>query len=135
MGVSAIIALIGAGISAGGQIKSSRDKAKAFRMALVDQRTVDRENLKRFKEETDAMKARQRVAFAKGGVEVNTGSPLLNLSDMAYKIDRDVRGRIWRSSRTAQSYMRDIQNVKTSGNIAGAGTVLTGFSNAYALKG
>jgi len=96
--LAADVALIGAGVSAAGQIQTGKfqERMTEYNAQLAAQEAETIKAASEYEQraarvEGRKLKARQFVQFAKGGVVPTTGTPLLVREETAGDIERDVR--------------------------------------------
>lgn len=90
----------------------------------------------RLREQGEKFKARQRMLFLKGGVDISEGTPLLVEMDTAAQLELDAqairwKGEIGAGTATSQAYADLLQahNAKTIGGYTAGTTLLTGLSS------
>lgn len=133
--VAGAISLMGTGIGAFGSIKQGRMQQSAYNYnAKIDQqkaqlaldRMVEEKEASRSKYAT--LKGKATATYAKAGVDIGSGSPLLVLTDMAQQAqDEQESIRKWGESGYAAEMSQSELN-KYYGKVAGYGGRLTGIS-------
>jgi hypothetical protein len=140
-----IIAAVGVGVSAYGQYQSGQAQEKAYKQqASIAEADATAEKTKAVYEERqarDRLKAligTQRTLYAKAGVDLSSGSPLLVLADTAAKGEEDLQmirygGDVNVARQRNQATLARFYGSSASkaGTIGAIGSGLSGFSNAY----
>lgn len=117
--------ILGDVVSVVGGIQSSRAESKAIRrQAEVTRQAADFE-LARLGEETEALRSRQRVAFAKSGV-TQTGSVLDVQTQTAEDAELEALNIQFGAGAGVQSRLFEARQARTAGVVRAAGTILTG---------
>ena len=131
--IAASAAVIGTGVSAYGQWQSGEAQKKAYKyQSRVSQiEAAETERLHRV--ELKRMMASQRALYAKAGVDISSGSPLLVMSETAAEGERIAhairRGGI--SKAELESYYGRASAY--AGRLGGASTFLTGLGQTGLL--
>lgn len=141
---AAIAAVAGAAVSAYGAVKQGQyAKASSEYNAQIAQRdALAAQQKAEYDAETSERKfksliGRQRALYAKAGVDITTGSPLLMMSLQAEEAERDRQAILYSGKTAAQSDIDRMNLFKfqggaaeTAGYISGGSTFLTGLANA-----
>ena len=90
----------------------------------------------RLREQGEKFKARQRMLFLKGGVDIGEGTPLLVEMDTAAQLELDARAIRWKGeigagTATSQAYadLMEASNARKIGGYTAGTTLLTGLSS------
>lgn len=143
--VAAAAAIAGAGLQAYGQYKSAQDQAWAARQQAKLKRAQANEIRERLALETkqiarkgENVKANQALAFAKGGVALGAGAPLIAMEDTNSKIADEIeftrRDALFRATQIEQGAKYEEKaagQYQTAGNIGAAGTLLGAAGRLY----
>ena len=152
----------GAGIQAYGQIqagKAAEAQAKSEQALLehnaqIKEREAKAERdraiaqAKRFEEQGEAFKGKQKVTIAKGGVLTTEGSPLALIDETIEGLEEDKRsilkegflGESFRLSEAqglrfqGRSALARGKNIKAGSKLSAAGTLLTGLGSAASTR-
>lgn len=133
-----VVQLVGAENARQDQEAAAKAQAKLKKeqaQELLDRYEINAKSLKRLGQETAEA---QKAAFAKGGVDVGTGAPLLMMEDTYSKIQRQINLEKRESEFKAKQLIRgaDIE-AKLAGDISDAqklenlGVFLTGAAKTY----
>ena len=94
----------------------------------------------RLREQGEKFKARQRMLYLKGGVDIGEGTPLLEEMDTAAQLELDAQAIRWKGesgagAATSQSYadLMSAFNARKIGGYTQGTTLLTGLSNAQSI--
>lgn len=137
------VAAAGTGVSyAGARASADAQERAANYNAMVAMREADASRQAaayeetRLREQGEKFKARQRMLFLKGGVDLGEGTPLLVEMDTAAQLELDAqairwKGEIGAGTATSQAYADLLQahNAKTIGGYTAGTTLLTGLSS------
>ena len=143
--VMAVAAVAGAAVSAYGAVRqgqnakeaaeynaqaSEREAAEAKRKAAYDAETSSMQ----FKE----LMGKQKALYAKAGVDLSSGSPLLTMSFQAEQAERDKQAILYSGKTAEQSALTRAglfrstgSDAQTAGYISGGSTFLSGLANTY----
>jgi len=140
-----VIAAIGTGVSAYGQYSSARSQEKAYEQtARIAEADAVEAKRKAGYEESQArtrlkqLMGTQRALYAKAGVDLSEGSPLLVLADTAARGEEDL-AYIREGGDVAATRLRNTASLqrfygsaaKSAGTIGAFGTAASGFAGAY----
>jgi hypothetical protein len=140
----AAAAIVGAAVSAYGAVKQGQyAKASADYNAEISARDALAAKQKaEYDADTSALKfkqllGKQRALYAKAGVDITEGSPLLMMSFQAEQAERDKQAILYGGKTQSQSdldranlFRMSGANSQTAGYISGGSTFLSGLANA-----
>jgi len=117
---------IGTAIQAGATVVAGRQQAKELKRQAELTRRAGEFEVARLRESEERLQARQRVRFAKSGVR-RTGSVLEVMRQTAQEAEEEALNIQFGAESGAQARLFEAKQVKRAGQIAGLGTLLTGF--------
>lgn len=140
-----VIAAVGAGVSAYGQYQSGQAQAKAYKQqaAIADADAITEKKKSEYEEGQARLRLRQLIGtqktlYAKAGVDLSSGSPLLVLADTQARGEEDLRmirygGDVEVARQRNQASLARFYGSQSSkaGTIGAFGSGLSGLSNAY----
>lgn len=122
---------IGGGLSAG---KAYEAQAVERRLASVYRRLKAQDDAEDIRDEGERLQAEQAARYAKSGVMLDSGSPLLTLMDTAIRSERNALRTMLYGEREAESLERSASDLMRAGSAArltgmagAAGAGLTGY--------
>jgi len=141
-----VIAAVGVGMSAYGQYQSgqAQEKAYKFNAAIAEQDAAAERKKADYEEGQARLRLRQligtqRTLYAKAGVDLASGSPLMVLADTAARGEEDLEMikyggdvSVARQRNQASLQLFYGKQSRTAGTIGAFGTAAAGFSQAYA---
>jgi len=140
-----IIAAVGVGVSAYGQYQSGQAQEKAYKFnAAIAEQDATAERKKALYEESQArfrlkqLMGTQRTLYAKAGVDLSSGSPLMVLADTAARGEEDIQ-MIRYGGDVAVAQQRNRASLARfygsqagkAGTIGAFGSAASGFSDVY----
>ena len=143
--VAAIAAVAGAAVAAYGAVrqgKAAKEAAK-YNSNIAELDAAAAKKKAEYDAETSAtqfkeLMGKQRALYAKAGVDISSGSPLLTMSFQAEQAEKDKQAILYQgktaeqSSLTRASLFRDSgSDSQTAGYISGGSTFLSGLANTY----
>lgn len=143
--VAAIAAVAGAAVSAYGAVKQgqSAKEAAEYNAQVAEKDAAAAKAKAEYDAETSStqfaqLMGKQKALYAKAGVDITSGSPLLTMSFQAEQAERD-RQAILTQGKTAEEsaltraalFRNTGSNASTAGYISGGSTFLSGLSSAY----
>jgi len=140
-----IIAAVGVGVSAYGQYQSgqAQEKAYKFNAAIAEQDAAAERKKADYEEGQARLRLRQligtqRTLYAKAGVDLSSGSPLMVLADTAARGEEDLQmikygGDVAVAQQRNQASLARFYGKQTSqaGTIGAFGSAASGLSSAY----
>ena len=132
------VGLVGTGVSVYGQMKAGRaeEAASEYNAQLAEQKAFEEETASR--ERLKKLMARQRALYAKAGVDIASGSPLLVLADTRDEGEDEAMAIRYGGSATASQQRFMGRQARRGANIGATGTFLTGLGQAginyYGMK-
>lgn len=143
-----IISAVGTGVAVYGAIESANQQKKmADENEAMNLRNAQAAREKAAydatmkREENRKLLSRQRVLYAKAGVDINSGTPLMTMAYQADQMEEDARniesmGEVNASQLVNRARLFSIQGSQAvkSGNVGAVGTILTGASTYYGIK-
>lgn len=145
-GISALVGLVGTGVSAAGAIAQGQATKQAADYRAENNKILAEDALKRGAQEQEAQRrkdaallSRQKAVMAAGNVSLASGSPLQILADTAMLGELDASRIQDNTKREEQAYLADAQlatmegdNAQTAAMIGAFGTVLGGTKDLLA---
>jgi len=145
MAVAAGIALVGTGLQIYGQREASKATERANLEIAESKRLQAFELLDRFETNADALRTRgkrfqdiQASQYAKGGVDIGQGSPLVAQAETLSLVDRQISLERKEAQSKADALMRGADiDTRLAGDVAAtrdlqtAGLFMGGLTNAY----
>ncbi len=142
--VTAFAAVAGAGLAAYGAVKQGQyaKQASDYNAAISERDALAARQKAEYDAEASSQKfksllGRQRVLYAKAGVDIAEGSPLLMMTFQAQEAEKDRQAILYGGKTQAQSDLDKANlfrfsggNAQTAGYISGGSTFLTGLANA-----
>ena len=132
------VSIAGTALSAVGQYRAGQAASAAheYSAGIIERRSAQEEELSR--ERLSKLMASQRALYAKAGVDISSGSPLLVLAETAAEGEKEALAirRGGKEEATLERYYG--KQAKRAGKIGAFSTFLTGMGQAgvgyYALK-
>lgn len=143
--VMAVAAVAGAAVSAYGAVRQGQNAKEAaeYNARASEIEAAEAKRKAAYDAETSSMQfkelmGKQKALYAKAGVDLSSGSPLLTMSFQAEQAERDKQAILYsgktaeQSSLTRASLFRDSgSDSQTAGYISGGSTFLSGLANTY----
>jgi len=143
--VAAIAAVAGAAVAAYGAVRQGESAKEAARynanIAELDAAAAKKKAA--YDAETSSLQfkelmGKQKALYAKAGVDISSGSPLLTMSFQAEQAEKDKQAILYQGKTAEQSaltraslFRNTGDDAATAGYISGGSTFLSGLSNAY----
>jgi hypothetical protein len=125
--IAAGVSLIGSGISAIGTYKAGQAQAKAYeynaKMATEQAAYEEEQSREKFKQ----LMGQQKALYAKAGVSLTSGSPLLVLAEQASEAEEEALNIRYAGANQATMYKWQAEQAKQAGTIGAFGSFLSGL--------
>lgn len=122
--------VVGTGISAYGQHQAGKqaEQAYGYNAQLAREQGAEAERVSRRK--LKSLLSSQRALYAKAGVDITEGSPLMVLSETAAEGEREALA--LRRGYRSEAYLQELYGKQAgrTGLVGAAGTLLTGLGSA-----
>ena len=130
MTAMAVISLIGTGLSALGQHQAGRAEQGAYEYnaQITERKTTQEEYNSRTR--LRKLMASQRALYAKAGVDITSGSPLMVLADTAAEGEKEALSIRYGGQETAAQQRYYGKQAKKAGTMKATSTFLTGLGQA-----
>jgi hypothetical protein len=146
--IAAWAAVAGSAVAAYGSIRQGQyqQAANEYNAQIAERDALAAQQKAEYDAETSERKfkmllGKQKALYAKAGVDISEGSPLLMMTFQAEEAERDRQAILYSGKTAAQSDMDrgnlfrfSGSNAATSGYISAGSTLLTSAAKAYGLK-